>query len=113
VKPKFHHRSCPVCGNRVNWQRLYLKAWIFAKWQCPSCGTPLRFDFGFRWLIAILLILWTGFVFLAIRQHLRPLWAVIFFLGAVVIGRLDRIAVARPSDRENKEQDLRQVRKDA
>ena len=113
MKPKFHHHSCPVCGHRVSWWRLYVWSWIWARWQCPSCGTRLRFDSGFRWLVALLCILWAGFVFFAIHQHFHPRWYVIFFLGSALILQLDRISVAESSGKTERQHDLHKPTKDA
>jgi hypothetical protein len=96
----------------VSWLRLYVWC-ITARWQCPSCGTPLRFDLSFRWLVAILTVLWGGFVFFAIHQHFHPRWYVIFFLGAALILRFDRISVAESSDKTERQHDLHKPPKDA
>lgn len=41
--PTHLSRACPICGERVPWQRYWLTAWIWARWPCKRCGTELRF----------------------------------------------------------------------
>lgn len=38
------HKCCPSCGSRVPWKRLWLKAWIWARWPCAECGAKLQFN---------------------------------------------------------------------
>jgi len=51
----YHRHACPNCGTFVGYKRLILKAWISAKWKCPSCDTELCFSKRRRILIACLM----------------------------------------------------------
>jgi len=42
MKPTYHCRSCPNCGHRVSWKRLWLRVWGWPGWPCPCCGSVLR-----------------------------------------------------------------------
>jgi len=50
-------RRCPKCGTKVSWVRLWLKAWISARWPCPGCAAMLKFHVGRRLLVAALIML--------------------------------------------------------
>src|SRR5262249_17441860 len=49
--PGYH--SCPVCGHPVGVNRWFWRAWIWARWNCPSCGALLRFDPRRRLLLGL------------------------------------------------------------
>jgi hypothetical protein len=94
----------------MSWWRLYARPWIWEHWPCPSCGTPLRFDISFRWLVAILCL---GSVFYAIPRHFHPRWYVILFLGAAIMLQVNRVSVAKPSDKSERQHNLPEPPKDA
>jgi hypothetical protein len=52
-------------------------------------------------------------VFYAIHRHFHPRWYVIFFLGAAILLQVNRIAVAKPSDKSERQHDLPEPPKDA
>lgn len=100
------NQCCPVCGHPVGAKRYFWRAWIWARWNCQSCGTLLRFDFRRRLLFGLL----TGLLFTAafgiavacILFRISPwIWAIpllaVSILGSVFLIRHgDRIAVATP-----------------
>jgi hypothetical protein len=53
-----------------------------------------------------------AFVFFAIHRHFHPRWYVIFFLGAALMLQLNRISVAKPSDKSELQQNLPERPKD-
>ena len=96
-KPVFDNRSCPQCGNKVGWKRLYLKAWVRAKWECPVCDSLLGFDFDRRLVVALGLGL-LGFLpglylFKAEPLYLKSAWIVVVTL---YISTFERIKTVRP-----------------
>jgi len=112
MKPKFHHHSCPVCGHRVTWWRLYVASWIWAHWHCSSCRTLLAFDFRFRCMVAILALLWTGFIFFVVHPRAFYWTLVVFLLGSTLILQLDHISVAKSPTEAKEEHDLPEVTKE-
>ena len=96
--------SCPVCGRSASRSRLYLHSGIWARWNCESCGTRLRFDLKTRLMIAALLMLWGGlclsvglcfaFFFDLYGWFLTGALVVLYIVGMFLIFRLDRIALA-------------------
>jgi len=90
----------------VGFSRLYLRGWIWARWNCEGCGTRLRFDLKTRLVIGLLLMAWGALCFsvaicIALFLHLYGWILTGAFVAAYIIGfflvfRLDRIAVAKP-----------------
>ena len=93
-------RHCPKCGTKVSWVRLWLKPWIFARWPCTGCGAVLRFDWGRRLVVALLIGLVTiiassAGIYLAELWGLPPfgvaftamilLWIPVMLLDAVTL----------------------------
>tara|TARA_B100000609_G_C17180839_1_gene417027 strand:+ start:723 stop:1085 length:363 start_codon:yes stop_codon:yes gene_type:complete len=68
----YHRHSCPNCGNYVGNKRIYLKAWLWAQWECRHCGAKLCFSKKRRVLIACL----SGIVFL---MAYLPMVAMVLF----------------------------------
>jgi len=96
-KPVFDSRSCPQCGNKVGRKRLYLKAWIWSKWECPVCASLLEFDFGRRFVITLGAVLLALLPFPALFD-IEPWyygcpWIVLVFLYAFTF---ERIKTVRP-----------------
>jgi len=52
-------------------------------------------------------------VFYAIHRHFHPPLYVIFFLGAALMLKINRISVATPSDKSERQHDLPEPPKDA
>jgi hypothetical protein len=52
-------------------------------------------------------------VFFAIHRHFHPRWYVIFFVGAALILHVNRISVAKPSDKSERQHNLPKPPKDA
>ena len=97
----------------MSWWRLYVASWIWARWHCSSCGTLLAFDFRFRCALAILALLWAGFIFFVVHPRGFYWTLVVFLLGSALILQLDHISVAESSPEAKEEHDLREVPKDA
>jgi hypothetical protein len=104
---KYPDNCCPACGHPVGSKRYYWRAWIWARWQCESCGTRLRFDLrrrlklGLRLLMFVVLML--GIATLCIFSRLSPwIWTipllVIYISGFIFIffRCRDRIIAAEP-----------------
>jgi len=99
----YPRNCCPVCGRPVGSSRYYWRAWLWARWNCRSCGTVLRFDFRRRLLLGLSMImsqaLFFGFEFLWIWFHF-PVWAYfIWGIPLLVVAvffllRIDRVIVA-------------------
>lgn len=86
-------RDCPVCGEPVHWSRYWLRAWAWAKWRCPGCGSILGFDRKRRWLLTIAACLLCGF-YATIESRYTALVAVpALFIGSVALGLIDRVTV--------------------
>ena len=101
MKPQFHRHSCPNCGHRVNWTRLHLRAWSWARWRCESCGSELCIDSGRRWLCPILCGLWCGFLgFWVYREVQWWVWAVLLCVGSIAVFRLERIRLVQAHTRQ-------------
>jgi len=99
MKTKYHRHCCPACGQRVGWSRLNLRAWIWARWKCESCGTELRFSSASRWLCALLSGGWFVFLDFFVLRHVAVwVWFIILCVGIFAIFRLDRIIVAKPAE---------------
>ena len=114
MKPKYHRHCCPACGQRVSWSRLNLRAWVWARWPCESCGTLLRFHLASRLLCGVLLAGWLEFTNLFVLRHVDVwVWFVILVVGTFAILRLDRIAEAKPSQSASKKEDLLALPRDA
>ena len=47
-------RTCPACDAPVGFKRLWLGAWVGARWHCARCGVELGFSFRRRTWVAIL-----------------------------------------------------------
>jgi hypothetical protein len=88
-------------------------SWIWARWRCSSCGTLLVFDSRFRCLVAILVMMWAGFIFLVVHHRALYWTLVVFLLGCALILQLDRISVAESSTEAKQKHDLNEVSKDA
>jgi len=103
MKARPNH-CCPVCGHPVGVKRWFLRSWIWARWNCESCGTLLRFDICSRLLFALFMgLLFIAAFGVAIACMLIGisawLWAMpllaTFTLGFIFVVRHgDRIAVA-------------------
>jgi hypothetical protein len=52
-------------------------------------------------------------VFYAIHRHFHLHWYVIFFLGAALMLQVNRISVAKPSDKSERQHNLPEPPKDA
>jgi endogenous inhibitor of DNA gyrase (YacG/DUF329 family) len=86
-------RDCPVCGKPVHWSRYWLRAWAWAKWPCPRCGSLLGFDRKRRWLIAIPAGL-SGGMYGLIQSRCSALVALpVLVLGSAALGLLDQVTV--------------------
>jgi hypothetical protein len=110
MKPR-PNQCCPVCGHPVGTKRLFWRAWIWARWNCESCGTLLRFDFRKRLLCGLL----TGLLYMVVFGaavaclvfRISPwIWAVpllaAYIFGFIFIFRHgDRIAVVTPSAKDD------------
>ena len=106
------NHCCPVCGHPVGTKRWFWRAWIWARWNCESCGARLRFDLRRRLLFGLfvgLLVAGCGsFAALFVLFHVSLwIWALPLF-AAYVIGFVfvvrhgDRIAVASADAAEMK-----------
>ena len=51
------NHCCPVCTHPVGAKRWFWRPWIWARWNCESCGTLLRFDFRRRLLFSLFMTL--------------------------------------------------------
>ena len=98
------NHCCPNCSHPVGAKRWLWRAWIWARWNCGSCGAPLRFDSRRRILMSLAMGLFfvatlaTGAacMFLRISPWIwgAPLF-IAYILGSIFIGRHgDRIALA-------------------
>jgi hypothetical protein len=84
----FRHRCCPECGTRVEWTRLWLHPWIFARWPCRNCGAPLRFNFARRLLVVLIACLGALLTYVAgeyAREKGVPT-VIVFFSAILLIG---------------------------
>ena len=88
-------RGCPVCGEPVHWSRYWLRAYVWAKWPCPKCGSVLGFDHARRGLItAIAVALSIPRAFGVIRSQYSVLVMMpIVLAGAAALNLLDRVTV--------------------
>ena len=75
--------SCPYCGHHVGLKRLALQAWYWAKWNCPECGTLLRFDKRRRWLGGACVGIWVASI-IVLDGWIGIPWYVGGLLGALV-----------------------------
>jgi hypothetical protein len=93
MKPKYYRRSCPVCGQRMSWSRLYLNAWTWGRWRCESCHTPLKFNLVSRLLCALLVGMWVGFWGVFVLPHVA-IWAgiVVWCIGSFAVLQVDRVS---------------------
>lgn len=105
LKARPNH-CCPVCGHPVGAKRWFWRSWIWARWNCESCGTLLRFDSRRRLLFSLFM----GLLFIAVLGiavafmlfRISPwIWAVPLFVAYVfgfvfVVRHGDRIVVAAP-----------------
>ena len=109
MKERPNH-CCPVCGHPVGAKRWFWGAWIWARWNCKSCGTLLRFDFRRRLLLAffmgLLYMVAFGVVVACMSVRISPwIWGVPLF-AAVIFGLVfvvrhgDRVTVAAPGTKE-------------
>jgi hypothetical protein len=100
---KYPRNCCPACGHPVGASRYYWHAWIWARWNCKSCGALLRFDSDRRWLFAVFILLWK-ILFLGVMVFCIwsgfPLWTYfvwgIPWVSVVVFFyfRIDRVILA-------------------
>ena len=100
MKPEYHHLSCPACGQRVGWSRLWLIGLAWSQWPCECCGTLLRFHSVSRLLCGLLSGVWGGFLYAFIPPHDVGFWIflVVGGVGCLGIFRLERISVVRPEE---------------
>jgi hypothetical protein len=98
------NHCCPVCSHPVGVKRWFWSAWIWARWNCKSCGTLLRFDFRRRLLFG----LYMGLLFMAVLGIAAacilvrisawiwgvPLLATYIVSFILVVRHGDRVAVA-------------------
>jgi hypothetical protein len=113
VTTKYPINCCPVCGNPVGSKRYFWRAWIWARWNCQSCGTLLRFDFHRRLLFTLFMgvffILTLGIEVLCLVLRI-PNWIwyipllVIFILGMIfAVCRANRVIAAEPATKAGAE----------
>ena len=97
MKPDYHRHSCPACGQRVRWPRLYLRSWTSAQWPCECCGQLLQFHLASRLALALFVGVWIGFWGIFVLPHVAY-WVgiVVCAIGAFSAFQLDRISVAEP-----------------
>src|SRR2546430_4195706 len=105
------NHCCPVCGHPVGAKRYFWRAWIWARWNCQSCGTLLRFDFRRRLLFGLFMgLLFTaafGIAVACMLLRISPWILVIPLLAASIFGFVfvvrhgDRIAVATPGTKRD------------
>lgn len=48
-------RCCPSCKTAVPFTRLWLRAWIWARWSCHECNAQLRFSLSRRIFLGFLI----------------------------------------------------------
>ena len=91
---QFHYQSCPHCGQRPSFKRLYLFTWVAQQWHCSSCGTGLKFDYTRRAYAALLGMVWVALIARFVMPHNHfwvcvvlslPFCALLFVLDKVVI----------------------------
>lgn len=80
-------RDCPVCGGPVHWTRYWLRAWIWAKWPCPRCGSLLGFNRNRRMLYALAGAI-AGGIFGTLRFHYGWLVGLAFIVAATALLQL-------------------------
>ncbi|HEY1788365.1 MAG TPA: hypothetical protein VGJ73_09430 [Verrucomicrobiae bacterium] len=98
------NHCCPGCGHLVGAKRWFWRAWIWARWNCESCGIPLRFDFRRRLLFVLFVSLSYltafGIAFACMAFRISPwIWTVpllatLIFSLILALRHGDRIAVA-------------------
>lgn len=94
---KYHHHSCPNCGQYVGWKKIYLPRWCGARWQCPECGSLLKYDLKHRFWASCAMT-----VFLCASMNATESWLIrlILFLSAVIaLVQFDGVKLA---DEDNK-----------
>jgi len=80
------HRCCPECTAPVPWTRLWLRAWIWARWPCQNCGVSLRFDMRRRLaVVAVLLVLLLPICVLQAYMHYRLVGSPLGWMPAVTL----------------------------
>gem|GEM_PF-2575555 len=117
------NHCCPICHHPVGAGRWFWRAWIWARWNCGSCGSLLRFDFGRRLLFALFfgVILVTAFGIAAACMLLQispwiwtiPLLAAFIFAFAFLVLNGDRVVEATPSSKNGSQAPLNNVQPNA
>jgi uncharacterized protein (DUF983 family) len=79
----FIRHSCPNCGWKVPPARRWFRPWIWARWRCESCGTPLRFDLGRR-LLAVLLVIPAFPIVGGLADFVEQSWGLVAEIAVVI-----------------------------
>lgn len=104
------NHCCPVCGHPVGAKRWFWSAWIWARWNCRSCGTLLRFDLRRRLLFGLIMGLLSmaalGIAVVCILFRISPwtwaapLLAAYIFGFIIVVLHGDRVAAAETETKQ-------------
>src|SRR2546421_12448513 len=105
------NHCCPVCSHPVGAKRYFWRAWIWARWNCESCGTLLRFDFRrrlrFAMYMGLLFIAAFGIAVACMLFRISgwiwagPLLAAYIFGFIITVRHGDRVAVATPGTKRD------------
>lgn len=98
MTPVFHSHSCPNCGHRANWSRLYLKSWVWARWSCECCGQTLGFDSRQRRVVGLFFGVYAGYLGFLLHKIGMIHFLVLMLIGAIAAFRFDRIRSEKIKD---------------
>lgn len=91
------HRRCPACGGGVGLVRLWLWAWIFAQWDCRSCGAHLGFNKRRRTVVALVAAPFTALALVLASQR-EWLLSLAAFALSLLLWRLDSLQIMAPRE---------------
>jgi len=100
MKPSYHCRACPNCGNQVGWTRMWLRLWGWSHWPCPCCGSMLKIDTKRHLLGTMTWGLWMYFCITVLEHHFGlPTWLamLVFFYGLIPALAISGVRLAKNS----------------